>query len=67
MTNEHMIFGPADPTGDDHFEIIADRREPRQSLYTVMREGKIVEIFHTRAEAVAFIEQTTGKDFESDD
>lgn len=40
------------------YSILPDHREPRQSLYHVMHEGKLVETFYSRAEAALFVSQT---------
>jgi hypothetical protein len=40
------------------YHIIPDHSEPRQSVFHVMHEGKLVETFYSRAEAALFIAQT---------
>jgi hypothetical protein len=48
------------------YSILPDHREPRQSMYFVMRAGQIEKHCYTRSDAVEYIETTTGEDFADD-
>ena len=48
------------------FTLAADHSEPRQTVWNVSRYGQLVEVFYTRAEALAFIASTVADVINSD-